>query len=100
MEINISEKDNYSILNLIGRLDTNTDGSLEDFLSNLFNQNKKFIILDLEKLDYISSAGLRVLLGAQKTINTLNGDMIVKNTNSDVMEVFSITGFTKILKII
>lgn len=100
MEINIKEKDNYTVLNIIGRLDTNTAGILENCISNLFEQKKFFFILNLEKLDYISSAGLRVLLGAQKEINKLNGEMIIKNANTDVMEVFSITGFTKILKII
>ena len=54
--------------------------------------------MDLEKLDYISSAGLRVLLSAQKTMNK-QGKMIVKNASEEVMEIFEVTGFSDILTI-
>ena len=99
MEIKIEKSENYTVLNLIGRLDTNTAGILENKLTELFDNNEKFIILNFKDLDYLSSAGLRVLLAAQKRTNSINGDMIVKNVNNDVMAVFSITGFTEILKI-
>lgn len=99
MEIKIEKSENYTVLNLIGRLDTNTAGILENKLTELFDNNEKFIILNFKDLDYLSSAGLRVLLAAQKRINSINGDMILKNVNNDAMEVFSITGFTEILKI-
>ena len=99
MEIKIEKSENYTVLNLIGRLDTNTAGILENKLTELFDNNEKFIILNFKDLDYLSSAGLRVLLAAQKRIKSINGDMILKNENNDVMEVFSITGFTEILKI-
>lgn len=99
MEIKIEKSENYTVLNLIGRLDTNTAGILENKLTELFDNNEKFIILNFKNLDYLSSAGLRVLLAAQKRIKSINGDMILKNVNNDVMEVFSITGFTEILKI-
>lgn len=99
MEIKIEKSENYTVLNLIGRLDTNTAGILENKLTELFDNNEKFIILNFKDLDYLSSAGLRVLLAAQKRTNSINGDMILKNVNNDVMEVFSITGFTEILKI-
>lgn len=99
MEIKIEKSENYTVLNLIGRLDTNTAGILENKLTELFDNNEKFIILNFKDLDYLSSAGLRVLLAAQKRIKSINGDMILKNVNNDVMEVFSITGFTEILKI-
>ena len=99
MEIKIEKSENYTVINLIGRLDTNTAGILENKLTELFDNNEKFIILNFKDLDYLSSAGLRVLLAAQKRINSINGDMILKNVNNDAMEVFSITGFTEILKI-
>ena len=59
----------------------------------------KTLILDFEKLDYISSAGLRVILFAQKTMNS-QGSMCIANVNSDIMETFELTGFTDILTII
>ena len=54
--------------------------------------------MDFEKLEYISSAGLRVLLAAQKTMNK-QGNMVIKNVNDDIKEVFDITGFADILTI-
>ena len=59
----------------------------------------KELTIDLEQLDYISSAGLRVLLFAQKTVNSFDGKMMVKNVKPEIMEVFEITGFTDILTI-
>ena len=99
MEITTSKDNNYTVLNLNGRLDTNTSGSLEDRLEELFDKNENFIKLDFKELEYLSSAGLRVLLGAQKKINSSEGDMIIKNANSDIKEIFSITGFLDILKV-
>ncbi|MBR5074203.1 MAG: STAS domain-containing protein, partial [Bacteroidales bacterium] len=56
------------------------------------------LAFDLSKLEYISSAGLRVLLSAQKTMNK-QGDMVVKNATEEVKEIFEVTGFTDILTI-
>ena len=56
------------------------------------------LILDMDKLDYISSAGLRVLLSAQKEMNK-QGSMLVKNVNENIMEIFDVTGFVDILNI-
>ena len=56
------------------------------------------LILDMDKLDYISSAGLRVLLSAQKEMNK-KGSMLVKNVNENIMEIFDVTGFVDILNI-
>lgn len=82
---------------LEGRLDTNTapelEASLKEDLDGITD-----LVLNLEKLDYISSAGLRVLLSAQKVMNK-QGSMTVKGANSVVMEVFEVTGFIDILNI-
>ncbi|MBP3266839.1 MAG: STAS domain-containing protein, partial [Ruminococcus sp.] len=58
----------------------------------------KLLIMDFEEVEYISSAGLRVLLIAQKTMNK-QGDMKVNNVNTDIMEIFEVTGFSDILTI-
>lgn len=80
---------------LVGRLDTTTAPQLEAEL-NLDGISE--LNFNFEKLDYISSAGLRVLLAAQKTMNK-QGSMKLKNVNADIMEVFEITGFSDILTI-
>lgn len=85
------------ILALEGRLDTTTAPQLEAELSASVNGIDS-LTLDFAKLEYISSAGLRVLLAAQKTMNK-QGAMTIKNVCDDIKEVFEITGFSDILTI-
>lgn len=82
---------------LEGRLDTTTSPKLEEELKGSVD-GVTCLVLDFEKLEYISSAGLRVLLSMQK-IMTKQGEMHIKNVNETVMEVFEITGFADILTI-
>ena len=82
---------------LEGRLDTMTSPELEEDLTASI-EGVETLIFDLEKLEYISSAGLRVLLWAQKTMNA-QGEMKVLNVQSDIMDVFTITGFADVLTI-
>lgn len=82
---------------LEGRLDTSTAPELEAELKNSL-EGVKELILDFNQLEYISSAGLRVVLGAQKTM-TKQGNMKLIGVNDEVMEVFEITGFVDILTI-
>ena len=79
-----------------GRLDTTTAPELEAELKNLEGVTE--LKFDLAGLEYISSAGLRVLLSAQKTMNK-QGSMIILNTRPDIMDIFEISGFTDILNI-
>ncbi|MBR2490158.1 MAG: STAS domain-containing protein [Ruminiclostridium sp.] len=83
---------------LEGRLDTTTAPQLENECKVCLYEVKE-LILDLEKLEYISSAGLRVLLAAQKQMQKQGGGMVVKNVNETIMEVFEVTGFVEILTI-
>ena len=82
---------------LEGRLDTTTAPQLEKELKQNIDGIDELVI-DLAKIDYISSAGLRVLLSAQKVMNK-QGRMIIRNANEDVMEIFDVTGFVDILNI-
>ena len=82
---------------LEGRLDTTTSPELEAELKGSLDGITSLTI-DLAALDYISSAGLRVLLSAQKTMNK-QGSMVVKNVSEEIMEVFEVTGFSDILTI-
>ena len=80
-----------------GRLDTITAPQLESELRSSI-EGMTELVFDLEKLVYISSAGLRVLLSAQKTMNK-QGTMVLKNVRPEIMEILEITGFADILTI-
>lgn len=82
---------------LEGRLDTTTAPQLEAELKQSIADNAE-LNLDFAKLEYISSAGLRVLLAAQKVMNK-QGKMIIRNVNDVISEVFEVTGFADILTI-
>ena len=97
MEIIKGTADKALVIKLEGRLDTTTAPALENELNESLDGVEQ-LILDMEGLEYISSAGLRVLLGAQKTMNK-QGSMKVLHVNSDIMEIFEITGFRDILTI-
>ncbi len=83
-------------VNLTGRLDTITAPQLEKELDDLSGIEK--LVLDFAGLEYLSSAGLRVLLAAQKTMNK-QGEMIVRNVNETISDIFEVTGFSDILTI-
>ena len=97
MTIEIKRNAEETIIELVGRLDTITSPALDKTINNDIEDTKN-LVLDLEKLEYISSAGLRVLLGAQKKMQKI-GSMKVTNVCEDVMEVFEMTGFADILVI-
>lgn len=97
MEIITSKNGNSLILKPQGRLDTLSAPAFE----KVFQENKdgvEDLTIDLSELVYLSSAGLRVLLAAQKTMNR-QGKMTVRHANSDVLDVFEITGFSELLHI-
>ena len=82
---------------IVGRLDTVTAPQLEaEFKGNINGVEK--LVLDFAALEYLSSAGLRVLLAAQKVMNK-QGEMIIKNVNETINEIFEVTGFIDILTI-
>ncbi|MGN0612691.1 MAG: STAS domain-containing protein [Porcipelethomonas sp.] len=97
--MDISKQKNNSTLRVIlsGRLDTTTAPELEKELSASYDGVKE-LILDVSAMEYISSAGLRVFLAAQKTMN-MQGSMTVKGASPDIMEIFKVTGFVDILNI-
>lgn len=85
-------------IELAGRLDTTTAPEFEAVVNNEFDGVTE-VVLDFANLEYVSSAGLRVLLAAQKKMNGVQGKMTVKNVNEEILEVFDITGFSDILTI-
>lgn len=97
MNINKTVSGNSMKLALEGRLDTTTAPDLEAVVKNELG-NIESLTFDLADLEYISSAGLRVLLSAQKIMNK-QGEMTVTNCSEEIMEIFDVTGFTDILNI-
>ena len=83
---------------LEGRLDTTTSPALEAELKEALTGITE-LVFDFEKLEYISSAGLRILLANQKIMNK-QGSMVIKNVNEVIAEVFEVTGFADILTVI
>ena len=97
MTIEIKKNADELVLEITGRVDTITAPALEKTINENFGEVKNFI-LDFKNIEYISSAGLRVLLGAQKKMSQI-GSMKIKNVCELVMEVFEMTGFADILNI-
>ena len=97
MKIQKDRKDQELTVTLNGRLDTTTAPMLEQELLQSWNDIST-LILDLKELDYISSAGLRVILAAQKQM-LKQGSMKLKNLSENVREVFEMTGFADIMTI-
>lgn len=97
--MNIDKKRNGSELyiELTGRLDTTTAPQLEAELKHNISGVER-LVFDFIKLEYLSSAGLRVLLSAQKVMNK-QGEMVIKNVNEMIADIFEVTGFSDILTI-
>ena len=87
-----------TVFELEGRLDTVTAPNLEQEIKDCIEDVQE-LVLNIEKLEYISSAGLRVLLFAQKSMNGRAGKLIIKGASEAVMEIFEVTGFSDILNI-
>ena len=98
MDISTSLENGKSIMYVDGKLNANTSKELEIALLAFLGKHNE-IILDFTKVDYISSAGLRVLLLAQKKVKADGGQMILRGVCDIVMDVLEMTGFTDILTI-
>ncbi len=97
LTINKNVEDSKLTFTLEGRLDTTTSPELEaEYSTSLEGVTE--LVFDFEKLEYISSAGLRVLLSAQKIMNK-QGSMVIRNASEEVKEIFDVTGFSDILDI-
>ena len=97
MTINKEAKGNELVISLEGRLDTTTAPQLDEELKTALSGVEK-LEFDFSKLEYISSAGLRTLLSAQKVMNK-QGSMVIRNVSEEISEIFEVTGFVDILTI-
>lgn len=99
MEIKQTKKNNVKVLQMIGRLDAVTAPDLELQLIPLIKQYRQKIVIDFSSLEYISSAGLRVLLLAMKTSKKMAGELILCSLQDHIREIFDIAGFLPIFTI-
>ena len=97
MTINVERDFELVILEITGRLDTTTAPNLESVINELPEDTKE-LIFDMSGVEYISSAGIRVLLGAYKKMNLNNGIMRIEKANDMVREVFEMTGLLELLE--
>lgn len=97
MNIGIEKENGATVLKIDGRLDTTTAPELEKVI-NGEGESLKNLVLDFGGVNYISSAGLRVILTAQKKMN-VQGSMELINVSEEVMDIFEMTGFAEILVI-
>lgn len=96
MEIRTETVNTVTVVSLKGRLDINTHGQLESELNALAGKGQAKVLIDFKELEYISSAGLRVLLSGAKTFKKINGTLALAALAPTVRQVFEISGFTSI----
>ena len=99
MQISVKTTNEVKVLTFEGRLDTQTSPDAQQQLTRLIEEGETKILVNLEKIDYISSAGLRVLLVVAKQLKTTDGELRICSLNEVVKEVFDISGFDMILPI-
>ena len=98
MDISTVYEGNAATVAPVGHLNTNTSSELEGELARVFEKTHD-VVLDFAQLEYLSSAGLRVLVGAQKQVTAAGGSLRIVNLVDDVREVFEITGLIDVLDV-
>ena len=97
MDITLLEEGTTTVIQLKGRLDTMTSPQLEECAGDLYAKGVKDIIVDMSSCDFVSSAGLRVIVAMQKRAVSSSGSLVFRGVQPEVMDVFDMTGFSKIL---
>jgi anti-sigma B factor antagonist len=99
MNIEIRDEGGVSVLQLIGRLDTNTSPEAQKTLNEHIEGGASKLVLDFTQLDYISSAGLRILLATAKKLRGSKGEMRLTCLNETIQEIFDVSGFNAFLSV-
>lgn len=99
MNVTTREENGIAIVEIDGKLDTATSPAAQENLTAMISEGKKKILINLAKLDYIASSGLRVLLTLAKDLEQGGGALRICNLNKVVQEIFDISGFSSILKV-
>ena len=100
MEVTVKEVNEVSVLSFEGNLDTNTAPQAQEQIDQLIDGGSSKILINFHELNYISSAGLRVLLATAKKLKSTSGDLKICGLNQTVQEVFDISGFSSILSVV
>lgn len=100
MEVNINKEGAKTLVTLVGRLDTTNAAQFQEDIRPLMEDPTPDIEFDCTDMEYTSSQGLRLFLMLQKTVTTKSGTLVMKNMKPQVREVFDITGFSNIIKIL
>ncbi len=100
MEVSIIKENDKTLVKLTGRIDTTNADQFQKDLSPLMDDANPNIEIDCTNMDYTSSQGLRLFLMLQKNVSAKNGKLILTNMKPQVKEVFDITGFSNIIKIL
>lgn len=99
LNIEVEDSKEKKIIHIDGRLDAASTPILEKKLTQLISDGHKFILMNFSKVDYLSSAGMRLLLSATKKLKAIGGKITFCNMSDDVMEIIKMAGFEKILNI-
>jgi anti-sigma B factor antagonist len=99
MDITTRTQNDVTVLALAGSLDSNTSPQAQQALEEILASGARKLVVDFSALGYISSAGLRVLLGAAKQLRGAGGALSLFGLNESVREVFEISGFSQILSV-
>ena len=99
LQIELEEIDKIIILRLDGRLDAATSPILERKINSLIDEQHSQLALDFSRIDYLSSAGMRVLLSEAKKLHAKHGSLLLFSLNDEVEEVLKMAGFDRILHI-
>ncbi len=99
MDIESEDRSGIAILRLEGRLDASTSPVLDKKLQPFLSLKKKKVLLDFARVDYLSSAGMRLLLSATKKMKASDGELLLCSMSEDVMEIIRMAGFERILNI-
>lgn len=99
MKSNIEKKDDITIVRMEGRLDASTSSAMETKIMSLIESGNFKILLDFGGVEYLSSAGMRLMLSVSKKLKQLEGKVVACHMNSDVMEVVRMAGFDKVIEI-
>ncbi|MBI3258416.1 MAG: STAS domain-containing protein [Ignavibacteriae bacterium] len=97
MEMTERKQDGITVLEVRGRLDSNTASQLEEKLQAILVEKEQKLLIDFSHLDFISSAGLRVLLWGMKTVRAAKGKLALSSLKTNVKEVFEVSGFNAAL---
>ncbi len=97
LEIDVEQVDKKIILRLEGRIDATTSPILERKMQSLLQEGHKDQILDFSKVDYLSSAGMRLLLSSSKKLKAMKGHLVIFSVQEDVMEIIKMAGFERVL---